>query len=127
MAYLVLRFGIWTAIFTCLFWRLIAIARIAIRHLQRLHQVPCSKCAYFTGDYRLKCTVQPMMAMSEEAIGCRDFLYRDRLLDKPDLKNSLRNRDRKKNCGAWMAAEQCNSAINQYKHSSYQPKLTYLK
>ena len=126
MAYLVLRFGIWTAIFTkseealsfygrvsltCLFWRLIAIARIAVRHLQRLHQIPCSKCAYFTGDYRLKCTVQPMIAMSEEAIGCRDFHYRQRP-----------NR-----CGVCIAANQCDNAKRQPKHSSYKPKFTYLK
>ncbi|HHP7243317.1 MAG TPA: hypothetical protein ACFE0H_01380 [Elainellaceae cyanobacterium] len=43
------------------------------RRLQRLHQVPCSRCAFFTGDYRLKCTVHPCKALSEEAIGCLDF------------------------------------------------------
>ncbi|NJR69347.1 MAG: hypothetical protein HC771_12300 [Synechococcales cyanobacterium CRU_2_2] len=35
--------------------------------------MPCSNCRYFTGDYRLKCTVNPYVALSEEAIGCRDF------------------------------------------------------
>ena len=128
MAYLVLRFGIWTAIFTCLFWRLLAIARIAVHHLQRLHQIPCSKCAYFTGDYRLKCTVQPTLAMSEEAINCSDFLYRDRPLNKPDRKKLLPSRDRQKNpCGACMAAKQCDIAKNRAQHSSYQPKFTYSK
>jgi hypothetical protein len=43
------------------------------KHLQQLHQVPCSRCAYFTGDYRLKCTVHPAQALTEEAIDCRDF------------------------------------------------------
>ncbi|MGB3531953.1 MAG: hypothetical protein WBA13_00385 [Microcoleaceae cyanobacterium] len=43
------------------------------KHLQQLHQIPCSRCAYFTGDYRLKCTVCPSQALTEEAIGCRDF------------------------------------------------------
>ncbi len=76
--YLVLCFSVWTLIFTCLFWRLIAIAQQAIAHLQRLHQIPCNKCVYFTGDYRLKCTVNPIVAMSETAIGCRDFLHDDR-------------------------------------------------
>ena len=73
--HLLLCFCVWTLIFSCLFWRLIAIAKQAIQHLQRLHQIPCDKCAYFTGDYRLKCTVNPMVAMSEQAIGCRDFLH----------------------------------------------------
>jgi hypothetical protein len=39
----------------------------------RMHQVPCDRCAYFTGDYNLKCTVNPYWALTEEAIGCRDF------------------------------------------------------
>ena len=42
-------------------------------YLQRLHQIPCSRCTFCTGDYRLKCTVHPYIALSEEAIGCRDF------------------------------------------------------
>jgi hypothetical protein len=43
------------------------------KHLRRLHQVPCSKCIYFTGDYNLKCTVRPCSALTEQAIGCLDF------------------------------------------------------
>lgn len=77
MLHLVLCFAIWTVVFTYLFWRSLKITKQAVDHLKRLHQVPCSNCAYFTGDYRLKCTVNPIVAMSEEAIGCRDFLYED--------------------------------------------------
>ena len=73
--HLVFCFSIWTLVFSYLGWRLIAIAKQAVQHLQRLHQVPCDKCVYFTGDYRLKCTVNPTTAMSEAAIGCRDFLH----------------------------------------------------
>lgn len=43
------------------------------KHLRRLHQVPCSRCIYFTGDYNLKCTVRPCSALTETAIGCLDF------------------------------------------------------
>ena len=43
------------------------------KQLRRIHQVPCSRCAYFTGDYNLKCTVRPCDALTEQAIGCRDF------------------------------------------------------
>ncbi|MDJ0550029.1 hypothetical protein, partial [Microcystis sp. M49636_WE2] len=43
------------------------------RQLQKLHRIPCSRCVFCTGDYRLKCAVHPMRAFSEEAIDCRDF------------------------------------------------------
>ena len=42
-------------------------------HLQRLHQIPCSRCDFFTGEYNLKCAVHPDKAFSEQAIGCMDF------------------------------------------------------
>ena len=74
MSHLVLCYGIWTLILTALCLRLVAVIQQANGHLKRLHQIPCDKCAYFTGDYRLKCTVNPTTAMSEQAIGCRDFL-----------------------------------------------------
>lgn len=41
--------------------------------LQRLHQIPCHRCAFFTDDYRLKCTVHPYKALSEKAIDCLDY------------------------------------------------------
>lgn len=75
MVHLVLCFSVWTIIFTGLFWRSLAVVKQAVQHLQRLHQIPCDKCMYFTGDYRLKCTVNPTVAMSDRAIGCRDFLH----------------------------------------------------
>jgi hypothetical protein len=45
----------------------------AFLYLNQLHQVPCSRCVFFTGEHRLKCTVDPLKAMSIEAINCRDF------------------------------------------------------
>lgn len=42
-----------------------------LTYVKKLHQVPCNRCIYFTGDYRLKCTVNPLMALSEETIDCR--------------------------------------------------------
>jgi hypothetical protein len=44
-----------------------------ITRLKRLHQVPCSRCTFFTGDYRLKCPVHPCTALSEAAIACLDY------------------------------------------------------
>lgn len=55
--------------FTALF---LAVAQ-GRRQLQKLHRIPCSRCVFCTGDYRLKCAVHPMRAFSEEAIDCRDF------------------------------------------------------
>ena len=78
MVHLVFCISIWTIIFALLSWRFIVITIKAVNHLKRLHQIPCDKCAYFTGDYRLKCTVNPIGAMSEQAIGCRDFMYDNR-------------------------------------------------
>ncbi|MBD1922308.1 hypothetical protein H6F77_14625 [Microcoleus sp. FACHB-831] len=43
------------------------------RNAKRMHSIPCAECKYFTGDYHLKCTVQPYIAMSPEAIDCPDY------------------------------------------------------
>jgi hypothetical protein len=55
------------------FWTIVLSFKKGMGHLKRLHQIPCSGCEYFTNDYRLKCTVHPINACTEEAIGCRDF------------------------------------------------------
>ncbi len=41
---------------------------------QQMHRIPCSGCEFFTGDYRLKCTVRPQIASTEAAIDCLDYL-----------------------------------------------------
>ncbi len=69
------------AIYFCCAWSLVIFfcwtVQKSLRHglvqLKRLHQIPCSRCAFFTNNYRLKCTVNPTIALSEEAIGCKDF------------------------------------------------------
>ena len=111
MLHLVFCISVWTFLFSLLVWRFTAIAKQAVRHLKRLHQIPCNKCAYFTGDYRLKCTVNPTTAMSETAIGCRDFLYND--CDR------VCRRDR--------AFQQCDRTPQKSKLFRFQRKLTYLK
>lgn len=55
------------------FWNLWKVVKAGISQLKRLHQVPCSGCVFFTGDYRLKCTVHPSKALSEDALNCLDF------------------------------------------------------
>lgn len=98
MLHLVLCFTVWTVVTTLLFWRLIAIAKQGVNHLKRLHQVPCDNCAYFTGDYRLKCTVNPTIAMSETAIGCRDFIHKQ---------GTRHNNNPKITCGDCLTMKKC--------------------
>jgi hypothetical protein len=42
-------------------------------NLKRLHQIPCDRCAFYTGEHNLKCTVHPYKAFREEAIECVDY------------------------------------------------------
>lgn len=57
-------------------WRMLYTLQEGTSYVRRLHQIPCSHCAYFTGDYRLKCAVNPISALTEEAIGCGDYVSR---------------------------------------------------
>jgi hypothetical protein len=45
----------------------------SVRRAQRMHQIPCANCVFFTGDYHLKCPVHPRIALSEDAIDCPDY------------------------------------------------------
>ncbi len=54
-------------------WRIGQVTRQGLHHLQRLHRIPCDRCIYATGDYRLPCTVRPATAFSEAAIDCQDY------------------------------------------------------
>ncbi|MGF1591546.1 MAG: hypothetical protein ACFCU7_20345 [Pleurocapsa sp.] len=117
MLYLVLRLSVWSLISVCLFWRLIAIAKGAIIHLKSLHQIPCSKCAYFTGDYRLKCTVNPMVAMSETAIGCRDF----------EIRTDKKHNNHHISCSDCIVLNKCSNIATKSKHSVSEPQSPYIR
>ncbi|MBF2004295.1 hypothetical protein ACF3DV_15955 [Chlorogloeopsis fritschii PCC 9212] len=54
-------------------WSLWTAARDTVKTAKNMHQIPCSSCQYFTDDYRLKCTVHPCIANTEEAINCLDY------------------------------------------------------
>ena len=45
----------------------------AIAKAKQMHRIPCTKCQFFTNDHRLKCTIKPQVANTEEAIDCRDY------------------------------------------------------
>jgi len=54
-------------------WSMIAALRDGVKQVKQLHQIPCADCQFFTNSHYLKCPVHPSMALSEEAIGCRDY------------------------------------------------------
>ena len=78
-----------TICFICLWVSMILILIVSIfqafeygtTHLRKLHQIPCYKCDYFTNDHRLKCTVHPVKACTEEAINCFDFEPRTKTIN----------------------------------------------
>jgi hypothetical protein len=72
-------FCAWT-LTIAIIWSLWTALRDTVTTSKRLHQIPCANCQYFTGDYRLKCTVQPSIANSEEAINCLDYQPRTNTL-----------------------------------------------
>jgi hypothetical protein len=53
-------------------WSITVALRDTISNAQRMHQIPCTSCRFFTGSYHLKCTVHPTIALSEAAIDCPD-------------------------------------------------------
>ena len=53
-------------------WSLAGLVMDTVARARKMHQIPCTKCRFFTGDYRLKCTVNPSIANTEEAINCPD-------------------------------------------------------
>ncbi|TVP61792.1 MAG: hypothetical protein EA343_12885 [Nodularia sp. (in: Bacteria)] len=48
-------------------------ARNSVITAKQMHQIPCANCQFFTDNYRLKCTVHPSTASTEEAINCCDY------------------------------------------------------
>ncbi|BAY19092.1 hypothetical protein NIES2109_51010 [Nostoc sp. HK-01] len=54
-------------------WSLWTAARDSVATAKQMHQIPCPGCQFFTDDYRLKCTVHPSVANTEEAINCMDY------------------------------------------------------
>jgi hypothetical protein len=54
-------------------WSLWNAARDTVNAAKQMHQIPCANCQYSTDNYRLKCTVNPSLANTEEAIHCLDY------------------------------------------------------
>lgn len=64
--------GAWGLIILAI-WSVWSAARDGVSAAKQMHQIPCSGCQYFTADYRLKCTIHPSIANTEEAISCMDY------------------------------------------------------
>ena len=54
-------------------WHVVAMGREGLQQAQAMHQIPCADCKFFTNEPTLKCSVHPIEALSEQAIGCPDF------------------------------------------------------
>jgi hypothetical protein len=54
-------------------WNIWYSVRATVARAKKMHQIPCANCEFFTNDHRLKCTVHPQIANSEQAIDCRDY------------------------------------------------------
>jgi len=52
---------------------LVAMFKQGTARIRQMHRIPCANCRYSTNDYRLKCSVHPTEAFSENAINCLDF------------------------------------------------------
>ena len=62
-----------------LLWNIYAATSNGIATIKRLHQISCANCQFFTDDYRLKCTVHPTIALTEQAVYCRDYYPQTKL------------------------------------------------
>jgi hypothetical protein len=62
----------WVLLFL-LGWTLVRGIADLITRSKKMHAIPCTNCKFFTNDYRLKCTVQPRLANTEQAVSCPDF------------------------------------------------------
>lgn len=54
-------------------WNVVSALRDGVSRAQKMHQIPCANCRYFTNNHLLKCPVHPETALSEAAINCRDY------------------------------------------------------
>lgn len=54
-------------------WSIWSAMRHTVAKARQMHAIPCTNCRFFTNNHHLKCTVQPHLANTEQAINCSDF------------------------------------------------------
>ncbi len=57
----------------CFFCAIFLALQDGFFYLRKLHQIPCDRCVFYTGETCLKCTIHPYKAFTEEAISCEDW------------------------------------------------------
>jgi hypothetical protein len=72
--YAVFTFATISTVIVMIMMDFLAWANKGIQEIKTLHEIPCSRCRYFTGEYHLKCPVNPYAALTEAAIDCLDFV-----------------------------------------------------
>ena len=68
-----LRFAAACSVLCLCGWSLTSCIMDVVAQTKKMHSIPCTKCRFFTGDYRLKCTANPSIANTEQAIDCPDY------------------------------------------------------
>lgn len=68
-----LRFLLPGTLITFFGWSIISFVFDAVGQAKQMHQIPCTQCRFFTNDHRLKCTIRPHIANTEQAIDCSDY------------------------------------------------------
>ena len=87
MLHLIFCIAPWSIIGSYIFWKILSETNQGINYVKKLHQIPCANCVYFTGEHRLKCTVDPIKALTENAISCRDFTSKSYSLSNNEVTN----------------------------------------
>ena len=67
--YLIMAWGLFAVLISTLITAIIDVNKRS----QKMHEIPCTNCQYFTRNFYLKCPVNPDIANTELAISCRDF------------------------------------------------------
>ncbi len=75
----VLRFLLACSVIGLFVWSFVRAVVSGFLIAKKMHQIPCTRCQFFTNDHRLKCTAQPYIANTEAAIHCRDYQSRSTL------------------------------------------------
>lgn len=63
------------------FREMIALIHRTLITAQRMHQIPCLQCQFFSGSRYLKCALHPTEAMTEAAINCPDYRSRPQITE----------------------------------------------
>ena len=61
MLHFVFCLSLWSIVGEVIVWKVLQGVNQGVNYAKKIHQIPCADCIYFTGDHRLKCTVDPIV------------------------------------------------------------------